>query len=59
MEQRVNLHLRSKIMQDPIPDFVITAALEGVRRALREIVQDRREQSKSKIDEVGGIEQTY
>jgi len=48
--QRHSTHSRgSNARLDQIPDFVIAAAIKGIRRALREIVHDRREQNKSII----------
>jgi hypothetical protein len=46
MEQRLNLHLRSKTRPDHIPEYVVTAAVKGIRKALREIIHDRRHMNK-------------
>ena len=48
--QRQTIHSRgSNATLDDIPDFVIAAAVKGIRRALREIVDDWRRQRKSTI----------
>jgi hypothetical protein len=48
--QQLTTHSRgSNARLDQIPDFVIAAAIKGIRKALREIVHDRRNYSKSTI----------
>jgi hypothetical protein len=49
MQQHLTHSRGSNARLDQIPDFVIAAAVKGIRRALREIVHDRRIQSKSTI----------
>jgi hypothetical protein len=49
MQQHATLSRGSNGRLDHIPDFVIAAAVKGIRRALREIVHDRRSQRKSTI----------
>jgi len=49
MQQHTTLSRGSNARLDHIPDFVVAAAIKGIRRALREIVHDRREQRKSTI----------
>ena len=41
---------------DHIPDVVLAAAIKGIRRALREIVHDRRNLGKSTISRLPGEE---
>jgi len=49
MQKHTTLSRRSNARLDHIPDIVIAAAVKGIRRALREIVHDRRSQGKSTI----------
>jgi hypothetical protein len=49
MQQHITLSRGSNRRLDDIPDYVIAAAIKGIRSALREIVHDRRELNKSTI----------
>jgi hypothetical protein len=49
MEQHTNVPRSPKTSLDQIPDFVIAAAVKGIRSALRDIVHDRRKQRTSAI----------
>lgn len=49
MQQHTTLSRGSIKRLDHIPDYVMAAAIKGIRGALREIVHDRREQRKSTI----------
>jgi len=49
MSQQTTFSRRSNARLDQIPDFVIAAAVKGIRKALREIVHDRRNQNKSMV----------
>jgi hypothetical protein len=49
MQQHTTVTRGSNARLDDIPDIVIAAAVKGIRKALREIVHDRRRQRKSTI----------
>jgi hypothetical protein len=49
MQKHTTLSRGSNARMDQIPDFVIAAAVKGIRMAVREIVHDRRKQIKSSI----------